>query len=569
VSTDPAKPRAPRARSAPGISGGAGQLGPPGRSGERGRPRDVDPLAAPDGAGWEPGALRPAPHALRIELAPRTILIVLVVIAGVWLAVQLQTVLVVVTVALVMVGTLDPVVAWFERHGLRRGRALVLIFVAIALVAAGILLLTVPPLVSQLLHLIEDAPKNLNKLVEWLRQYKLAKPIVQSVKAIPVNDVVSRAGNSMVGYSSDILTLLGYAVSTTFLAIYLLADPVRVKGMIYAVVPRHHHIKLARILIELKVIVGGYMRGQLITSVAMAVFTFAVLSVFRVDDALAIALFAGMTDIIPFIGGYVASLPAILAVTGSGAAAIAIVVVLMFAYQEFESRILVPRVYGKVLRLPPAVVLVSLLIGGTLMGIVGALLALPIAAGLQMVVRELRVELPGETGPDATTRARDEKAEHIYEQLSEGATAADAGVIAGELAQKLKQNEITGSTLTAEIPAMIAELADSRAETDQADQADGADRADRADHADGAIRSRAARAGAAQDGDAVDDPIDDARAADPAHAADPTATAHPADAAHAADTAHPAQGLGPALAAATRNDGRARTDPSPDKRRAP
>jgi hypothetical protein len=192
----------------------------------------------------------------------------------------------------------------------------------------------------------------------------------------------------------------------------------------------------------------------------MAVFTFAVLTVFRVDDALALALFAGMTDIIPFIGGYVASVPVIVAVAGSGTGAVAIVFVLMFAYQEFESRILVPRVYGKVLRLPPAIVLISLLIGGTLMGIVGALLALPIAAGLQMVVRELRVELPGETPRDATTRARDEKAEHIYEQLSEGATAADAGVIADELAEKMKENERTGSTLTAEMPAIMADIAD-------------------------------------------------------------------------------------------------------------
>jgi len=196
------------------------------------------------------------------------------------------------------------------------------------------------------------------------------------------------------------------------------------------------------------------MRGQLITSVAMAVFTFSVLTVFRVDDALALALFAGMTDIIPFVGGYVASLPAIVAVSGSGIAAVLIVTALMFAYQEFESRILVPRVYGKVLRLPPAIVVISLLVGGTLLGIVGALLALPIAAGLQMVVRELRVELPGETPTDATMRARDQKAEHMYEQLSEGATAADAGVIAGELARKLRRNEVTGATLTGEIPMM-------------------------------------------------------------------------------------------------------------------
>ena len=399
----------------------------------------------------------------RVEIAPRTILFLLLVIAGVWIAVQLQTVLIVVTIALVMVGTIDPVVIWFERHAVGRGRALALIFVAIALVIAGILLLTVPPLIAQLLHLIEDAPKGRDQLIEWLRQYKLAKPFIQTVRAIPLNDLVTRAGNAMVGYSQEILTLTGYAISTTFLAIYLLADPVRAKGLVYSVVPRHHHIKLARILLELKVIVGGYMRGQLITSVAMAVFAFTVLTIFRVDDALALALFAGMTDIIPFVGGYVASVPCIVAVSSAGTGAVIIVFILMFAYQEFESRILVPRVYGKVLRLPPAIVLISLLVGGTLMGIIGALLALPIAAGLQMVVRELRVELPGETPADEATRARDEKAEHIYEQLTEGANAADAGVIAGELAQKLKQNERRGATFTAELPAILAEIAETTA----------------------------------------------------------------------------------------------------------
>ena len=420
----------------------------------------------------------PEPSRVRIEIAPRTIVLLLLALAAVWIALQLQTVLIVFTVALVMVGTLDPMVAWFERRGLRRGRALVLIFVAIAALVAGVLLLTVPPLVSQLLHLIEDAPRGRDRLIEWLRQYKLAKPFVQAIKAVPINDLVVRAGNTMVGYSADILTMVGYAISTTFLAIYLLADPVRSKGLIYAVVPRHHHIKVARILLELKAIVGGYMRGQLITSVAIAAFTFGVLTAFRVDDALPLALFAGMTDIIPFVGGYVASLPVILAVTPSGLAAVVIVFILMFAYQEFESRILVPRVYGKVLRLPPAVVLVSLLVGGTLMGIVGALLALPIAAGLQMVVRELRVELPGETPPDATTRARDQKAEDIYEQLSEGATAADAGVIASELAEKLKHHEKIGSTMTAEMPAIVAEIAEEVAETRPPDEAKSAPRKD-------------------------------------------------------------------------------------------
>ena len=119
--------------------------------------------------------------------------------------------------------------------------------------------------------------------------------------------------------------------------------------MLFAVVPRSHHIKLARIVLELKRIVGGYMRGQLITSVSIGVMVFALLTILDVENALALAIFAGFTDVIPFVGGLIASAPVIAAVSGMGASYVVAVALLMFIYQEFESRVLVPRVYGSTL----------------------------------------------------------------------------------------------------------------------------------------------------------------------------------------------------------------------------
>lgn len=211
--------------------------------------------------------------------------------------------------------------------------------------------------------------------------------------------------------------------------------------MVYALVPRHHHVKLASILLELKVIVGGYIRGQLITSAAIAVFVFVLLTVLGVDNALAIALFAGLTDIIPFVGGYIASTPVVVAVAPHGAVTTIIVLVLMILYQEFESRLLVPRVYGRVLRLPSAIVIVSLLIGGTLAGILGALLALPVAAAVRMLISELRVDLPGAAPTPDQLLVQDKTVSAAYENLSEGRTAAEAGTIAGEIASTLKDNK--------------------------------------------------------------------------------------------------------------------------------
>jgi len=361
-------------------------------------------------------------------------------------------VMTVLTIALVMVGTFDPLVAWLEKRGFGRGRALVLVFAVAGLALITVLVLMVPPLIAQLLSLIDEAPRQRSNLVHSLQDYSWSKPFVKTLMDLPVDDLGKRATSAMIGYSTDLLEVVGYGISTLFLSIYLLADPVRSKGLLYAVIPRHHHVKLAKVLLELKVIVGGYMRGQLITSASIAVFVFILLTAFGADNALALSLFAGLTDIIPFVGGYVASAPVIIAVIPAGTSAVIGVTILMVLYQEFESRILVPRVYGRTLRLPPAIVLVALLVGGTLAGIVGALLALPIAAGLQMVMRELRVDLPGESVEHDRMKELDQQAVRVYEELTENIPAAEAGVIADDLASLVKRTEEGGPTLSAQLP---------------------------------------------------------------------------------------------------------------------
>jgi len=394
------------------------------------------------------------PRTLRIEIAPRTLLWIVLIAAGAYLFWHLTNVVLVIVVALVLVGTFDPLVGWLELRGWGRGRALALIFLIAAVVLSAVIFLSIPPLLAQVQHIIEDAPAERRKLVAFLNQYRWAAPFVKTIRAVPLDDLVLKAGNQLLGYSAAILEVIGYAVTTLFLALYLLADPGRAKSLLYALVPRNYHVRLARILIELKTIVGGYMRGQLITSVAITIFTFGLLTILHVEDALALAIFAGLTDVIPFIGGYVASAPVIFAVAPQGTGVMLIVAALMFLYQEFESRILVPRVYGRTLRMSPAIVLLALLVGGTLLGILGALLALPIAAGLKMVVSELRVELPGEEQLDAEVRARDEKAEQVYEELAAGEPVEKAAAIAGELAARIKQTEAAGGRLSEELDAI-------------------------------------------------------------------------------------------------------------------
>ena len=375
---------------------------------------------------------------VRFEIAPRSIAWILATIVGVWLFLQLRAIVLLLVVALVFAGTFNPLVEWMERRGVKRVYALTLLSVALLLVTSLLVFLTGPPLIEQLAQIVRDAPRHREQLIALLQQRDFTAPLARAVQNAGLQEIFARIERDLVGYSSHAVIAVGWAVTTLFLAFYFLADGKRTQGALYAIVPRDYHMRLARILQNLEVIVGGYMRGQLITSAAIGVFTFALLVICKVPNALSLALFAALVDVIPFIGGLLATAPAVLAALSRGVPVGMVVLVALFVYQELENRILVPRVYGRALRLAPITVVLALLAGGMLLGVIGALLALPIAAGLQMMLAELRVEMPGDDSDDRSAHARNAKTEATYERMSAGATAPEAGQIARNLAHDIR-----------------------------------------------------------------------------------------------------------------------------------
>jgi len=399
------------------------------------------------------------PRVVRFEIAPRTIGWILATVAGVWLLRELWVVVLLVVVALVFAGTFNPLVEWMGRRGLKRTPALVLLFLTSLLVASLLLFLMVPPLLEQLAQIVHGAPADRERLIALLQRRSLTAPLAHVVQNAGLEQLFARIESHLLGYSSQAVKVLGYFATTVVLAFYILADGKRTQGALYAVVPRGYHMRLARIIQNLETIVGGYMRGQLITSAAIGLFTFLLLVVLGVPNALPLALFAALTDVIPFVGGFLAAAPAVLSALPRGLPVAAAVLLFMFLYIEFESRILVPRVYGRVLRLSPTSVLLALLAGGALLGVMGALLALPIAAGLQMILEELRVELPGDDSDDRPARARNAKTEAAYERMSAGSTAPEAGQIARGLAHELRDADAEDAAKDAQAAAEEARAA--------------------------------------------------------------------------------------------------------------
>jgi len=375
------------------------------------------------------------PRVIRLEIPTGAIITLLLLVAGLWLFNRLLPVVLVLVAALVIVGTVSPAVRWLEVRRLPRGLGIAIVFSALMLVSVLLITMTIPSLMAQATDLLDQEPRLRARLAQWLAGSHLTSPLADLLRKVHSGDLARLAASNVLEYSTRAIAVFAYIMSSVFLALYIMIDRDRLRGGLFLVVPRTHHIRLSRVMLNLETIVGGYIRGQAITSAFMALFVFILLKSCFIANALAIAVFTGLADVLPYIGALLSVGAAVGAALSSGPVVIAVVLVLMLIYKEFETAVLVPRIYGRALRLPSSVILISLLAGSVLLGMVGTLLALPVAAALLMLVEELRVELPGqqEQAEDVEIRERDDRGEAEYERRAEGMPAEQAAAIAVEI----------------------------------------------------------------------------------------------------------------------------------------
>jgi predicted PurR-regulated permease PerM len=380
---------------------------------------------------------------VRFELSPKTLVALVLVVASLWLLIRLWPVLLVLVVALLVAGTLSPAVRWLEGKRVGRGFGIAIVFTVFFILTLLVVVLTIPTLVSQAVALLENEPALRARLADHLAGSHLSAPLATWLRGLKADALTSAIGATAFAFSLRVFDVVAYGLSALFLGLYIIIDRDRLRGGLFALVPRSHHIRLSRVMMNIETIVGAYIRGQMFTCLLMALFVYGLLRACDVENALALAAFAGLADVLPYIGPLLSVGPAVLAALSRGPVVTIVVLVLMLAYEEFESRVLVPRIYGRALRLPSSVVLFALLAGGTLMGILGALLALPVAATMMMLIEELRVELPGEQEQlvDTLLREADDRGEEEYERRTAGVGAEQAAAIAAEISRDRREEE--------------------------------------------------------------------------------------------------------------------------------
>jgi predicted PurR-regulated permease PerM len=238
--------------------------------------------------------------------------------------------------------------------------------------------MVVPAMVDEFRDLRDNLDEDAQDLEDFLADFDINVELSNRADDINWDNLIS--GEAAVDYGQRALTILFGAITVMVLTAYLLVDTPRLSRFLYQFVPPGREPEMEQLLTQLQRVVGGYIRGQLVTSACIFVFTLVVLLSAGVPNAIAFAVLAAFVDIIPLIGATIAVVfPTIAAFQESPTQAI-IVLALLLLYQQFEDRFLTPRVYGQTLNLPPLVVLIAVLVGGRLLGIAGVLLAMPAAA---------------------------------------------------------------------------------------------------------------------------------------------------------------------------------------------
>jgi predicted PurR-regulated permease PerM len=307
------------------------------------------------------------------------------------LLIRARSVLVLIGLALFIAAGLDPAVNWLTRRRLPRSCAVIVILLFVAAVVAGFVAAAAPPLTAQVTALVHELPHYVTTLKD--HNSELGKLNSRFHVEQRISKLLSSKGTALVGgvlgAGALVLSAASSVLVVVVLVIYFLAAMPRIKLFLYRLAPQSRRSRVILIGDEIFVKVGGYMLGNFLTSLIAGVGTWAWLQIFGVPYPLLLGLLVALLDLIPVIGSTVGgAIVSLVALTVSLPVAIA-TLAFYIAYRLAEDYLIVPRIMGRTVEVPAVVTVVAVLLGGALMGLIGALVAIPAAAALRLLLNEV------------------------------------------------------------------------------------------------------------------------------------------------------------------------------------
>jgi len=309
-----------------------------------------------------------------------------------YLVVAAGQILVLLGLAFFIAVGLDPAVRWLHRHGLRRWAAVALVLLTAFGVFIGFLAAAIPVVVTQATHLANELPHYLNSLnhsTGTLGRLNARYHIVSRLQK-----VLRGNGNSfgtVLGVGKVVLGLVTSVVVVVIVTVYLLVDLPRVKRGLYQLAPKGRRARMVLLTDEILNRVGGYVLGNLLTSFIAGIGTWIWAIAFGIPYALLLGMLVALFDLIPIIGSTIGGIiVALVALTVSVPVAIA-TAAFYLAYRFLEDYLLTPRIMARTVAVPGLLTVIATVLGGALLGIIGALVAIPVAAAAKLLFEEIAV----------------------------------------------------------------------------------------------------------------------------------------------------------------------------------
>jgi predicted PurR-regulated permease PerM len=305
------------------------------------------------------------------------------------------SVLILIVVALFLAFGLNPAVEWLTRHQMRRSVAVLIVALSAVLAIVLFVLAIAPVVADQVTAISRNVPGWFDELLHnrqiqrWNEQYDIVSKVEDFVTS---GDLTKRLFGGVLGVGLAILTALGNVFVVVVLTLYFLASLDKVKHGLYELAPASRRERVAGLGDRILAGIGGYVSGAFVIALCAGVSTLVFLLIVGMGEyAVALALVVALLDVIPMIG---ATLGAVI-VSAIGLAVdvkVGIACIVFYViYQQVENYLIYPRVMSRSVDIPGAVTVIAALIGASLLGVIGALLAIPTAAAIMLLVREVFV----------------------------------------------------------------------------------------------------------------------------------------------------------------------------------
>jgi len=309
---------------------------------------------------------------------------------------MVTSVLTLLVVSLFLALGLDPIVQWFQGRGLRRRWAVAVVLVLVVALFAGVVALIVPLVIKEATDLAASTPELTDNLLRnrTLRnldeQYGVLTTIQEQLtRRARDQSMWTSLFGGVLGAGKAVLSGFFSAFTVLVLTLYFLASLPKVKASAYRMVPRSRRQRVTFLSEEITRRVGGYFIGQLAVATINGVLSYLMMTVIGIPYAAVLAVIVGLLGLVPMVGATIGALVVLVVALFSSTSDAIVVSVYYVLYQQVENYVIAPRVMQRTVSVPGAVTVIAALIGASLLGVLGALLAIPAAAGLLLIYEEV------------------------------------------------------------------------------------------------------------------------------------------------------------------------------------